>query len=98
MKKRTERRGLSVALVALVGITAALSLGVSGAAAGTTTATFVYDGSTNDQRQIFDAGLRYVDGCVIGDDPVTCFPDDFPGTVWFRVRAGVKSTGVTAQS
>lgn len=98
MKKQTGRRGLSVALVALAGIAAALSLGVSGAAAGTTTATFVYNGTNNDQRQIFDTGLRYVDGCVIGDDPVTCFPDDFPGTAWFRVRAGVKSTVVTAQS
>ena len=35
---------------------------------------------------------------MIGDDPVTCFPDDFPGTVWFRFQAGIKSTVVTAQS
>ena len=92
------RRGSSLVLTALAALVAMLALGVTGAAAATATATFVYNGSDNDQRLILDSGLRYVDGCIIGDDPVTCFPDDFPGTAWFRVRAGVKSTVVTAQS
>jgi hypothetical protein len=41
--------------------------------------------------------LQYIDGCVIGSDPVTCFLDDFPGTVWFWFQAGIKSTVVTVQ-
>lgn len=28
---------------------------------------------------------------------MTCFPDFFPGTIWFRIQAGVKSTVVTVE-
>jgi PKD repeat protein len=84
------------ALVVALGLVGAI--GTSTANADTRTATFKYSGSSSQQRTIIDTGLVYIDGCVIGDDPVTCFPDDFPGTVWFRFRAGIKSTVVTAQN
>jgi PKD repeat protein len=90
----TRRRA---ALIVALGLVAG-AIGTSTADAHTTTATFTYSGSNSQTRNIIDTGLQYIDGCVIGDDPVTCFPDDFPGTVWFRFRAGIKSTVVTAQN
>jgi hypothetical protein len=74
------------------------------AMAATSSATFVYTGSDNNSQTLFDTGLRYIDGCshgalaVFENDPILCLPDDFPGTVWFRVLSGVDSTVVTAQS
>src|SRR4051794_21965143 len=85
------------ALVVALGLVAG-AIGASAADASTTTATFNYSGSNFQKRTIIDTGLRYIDGCVIGDDPVTCFPDDFPGTVWYRFQAGIKSTVVTSQN
>src|SRR3954447_15814539 len=87
------RAALVVALGLVVG-----ALGTSTASAQTSTATFKYSGSNFQKRTIIDTGLQYIDGCVIGSDPVTCFPDDFPGTVWFRFQAGIKSTVVTSQN
>src|SRR5262245_33434247 len=66
--------------------------------AQTTNATFNYNGTDNDTQVFLDTGLRLVSGCDdITDDPVTCFPDFFPGTMWFRIQAGVKSTVVEVQ-
>ena len=86
------------ALVAALALILASSVVPSKADADTSTASFSYKGSASQKRTLIDTGLVYIDGCVIGDDPVTCFPDDFPGTVWFRFQAGIKSTVVTAQS
>ncbi len=91
--RRRPRSLVGAMIVALL----AMSLPAS-ALAATTTSTFVYTGSNNDSQTLFDTGLLYIDGCVVGSDPITCFPDDFPGTVWFRVLSGVDSTVVTAQS
>jgi hypothetical protein len=84
-------------LVVALGLIAG-AMGTSAADAHTSTATFTYSGSNSQQRNLIDTHVRYIDGCVVGDDPVTCLPDDFPGTVWYRFRAGIKSTAVTAQS
>src|SRR6266508_5892869 len=97
MRRKYTRLGAGFVLalaLALVAGTAAPGT----AEAGTSSATFTYTGSGFQKRTLIDTGLVYIDGCVIGSDPVTCFPDDFPGTVWFRFRAGIKSTVVTAQT
>lgn len=74
------------------------AFGTKSAQAQTTSTTFNYGGTDNQTRTLLDTGLVLVSGCGdITDDPVTCFPDFFPGTMWFRVRAGVKSTVVTTQ-
>lgn len=90
-------RAVAAPAVALA-LVLATSVAPSNAGAATSTASFTYNGSGFQKRTFIDTGLVYIDGCVIGDDPVTCFPDDFPGTVWFRFRAGLKSTVVTAQT
>lgn len=69
-----------------------------GAAAFEAVDTLVYKGSNSDTKVIVDTGVLYADGCVIGDDPVTCFPDVIPGTVWYRVQLGIKYQVLTAQS
>jgi hypothetical protein len=81
----------------LVGIAAPMLIAAP-AFAATSGSTFVYKGQTIDTKPILDTGLQYIDGCVIGDDPVTCFPDDFPGTAWFRFQAGVKFKVITSQT
>jgi len=96
----TRKHARLAAGVAVTVVLAALASAVapSRATAGTSSATFTYNGSGFQKRTLIDTGLVYIDGCVIGDNPVTCFPDDFPGTVWFRFQAGIKSTVVTAQN
>jgi chitodextrinase len=97
MRKKHARLAAGVVLTLV--LAALASAAVPGrAVAGTSSATFTYNGSGFQKRTLIDTGLVYIDGCVIGDDPVTCFPDDFPGTVWFRFQAGIKSTVVTAQN
>lgn len=96
---RTSRRlGLALGL-AILALTAVFTATTPDAAqAQTTNATFNYSGTSNDTQTFLDTGLVLVSGCDnITDDPVTCFPDFFPGTMWFRIRAGVKSTVVTVQ-
>ena len=85
-------------LLTLIIVTGGLLAAISSASAQTANATFVYSGSNNDSRILGETGLVYIDGCVIGDDPVTCFPDDFPGTIWFRVGVGLDAVVLTAQS
>ncbi len=95
---QTKRRILLALLGALVlAVTAAaVSASTARAAGGNTTVEF--GASVDDRRVLVDTGLVYFDGCIIGDDPRTCPIDLFPGTVWFRVRAGVKSTSVVTQT
>lgn len=78
--------------------TLGLSLvGFAGAAqASTATTTITYSGSDSQDKILFDSPLIYVDGCEIGIDPITCFPDSFPGTLWAHIRAGIHTTVVTA--
>jgi chitodextrinase len=97
MRRKYTRLGAGFVLALALAVVAA-TVTPGQARAGTSTATFTYNGSGFQKRTIIDTGLVNIDGCVIGDDPVTCFPDDFPGTVWFRFQAGIKSTVVTAQS
>jgi hypothetical protein len=77
---------------------AAVGATTTAAAAATRTSAFTYTGEQVDTKNIIDTGLVYVDGCMVGDDPVTCFPDEFPGTLWFRARAGVKFKVLTNQA
>lgn len=90
-----------IALVAALGALAsplAVGAAIAPAGAATKTGAFTYTGEQEDTKTIIDTGLVYVDGCVIGDDPVTCFPDVFPGTLWFRAQAGIKFKVLTSQS
>jgi PKD domain len=89
---------IAAALAVVVAVVVAGTVAAPKAAAATTTASFDYNGSGFQKRTLIDTGLVYIDGCILGDDPVTCFPDDFPGTVWFRFQAGIKSTVVAAQT
>ena len=94
--KRHLWLAVAIAITAFTLVSAAF--GTTDARAQTTTATFNYSGTDNDTRTLLDTGLVLVSGCDnITDDPVTCFPDFFPGTLWFRIQAGVKSTVVTTQ-
>ncbi|MBF6599479.1 MAG: hypothetical protein IVW36_03090 [Dehalococcoidia bacterium] len=94
--KRFLWLAVAIAIAAFTLVSAAF--GPTEARAQTTNATFNYGGTANDTQTLIDTGLVLVSGCNnITDDPVTCFPDFFPGTMWFRVRAGVKSTVVTTQ-
>ena len=94
--KRHLWLAVAIAVVAVTLVTTAF--GTTAARAQTTGATFNYSGTDNDNRTLLDTGLVLISGCDdITDDPVTCFPDWFPGTMWFRIRAGVKSTVITTQ-
>jgi PKD repeat protein len=97
MRKRPVASVVGALLVVILAVAAA-AVGAETARAETSTASFTYNGSGFEKRTLIDTHVRYIDGCVVGDDPVTCFPDDFPGTIWFRFQAGIKSTVVTAQS
>lgn len=85
-----------VAVVALA-ITAAVLSAPDARAAGVST-SLEYSASVEDRRVLIDTGVVYLDGCIFGGDPRYCFPDLFPGTVWFRIQAGVKSTSVVTQA
>jgi len=96
---RTSRHlGLALGLAILALTAVFTAIGPDAAQAQTTNATFNYSGTSNDTQTLIDTGLVLVSGCDnITDDPVTCIPDWFPGTIWFRIQAGVKSTVVTVQ-
>lgn len=96
---RTKRYLVLAVAIAIGAFTlVSMAFGATDARAQTTSTTFNYSGTDNNTRTLLDTGLVLVSGCTnITDDPVTCFPDFFPGTMWFRVRAGVKSTVVTTQ-
>ena len=80
MRRKYTRLGAGFVLALALALVAA-TVNPGQARAATSSATFTYDGSGFQKRTIIDTGLVYIDGCIIGDDPVTCFPDDFPGTV-----------------
>jgi hypothetical protein len=75
-----------------------------------TTGTVTYKASTDQTITLFDTGLLYISGCADSQDrylqdpsdpnvpdPITCLPDAFPGTMWFRVNVGLRDTVVNSQ-
>ena len=107
--KRVSRFCAVVALLCTIGMQATL-LSASPAAAAETTGNITYKASNDKTVPLFDTGLRYISGCADSNDnylqdpsdpnvpdPATCMPDYFPGTLWFRVHAGLRDTVVNTQ-
>jgi PKD repeat protein len=97
------RRGIAVLVTGVLGGVGAIGASQT-VSADSASGTFVYTGEAQDTATIFDTGLLYIDGCSQGDlafepnDPTLCFPDDFPGTAWFWITAGVRYKVVSAQT
>lgn len=93
-------RRLLHAITSCAVICTACLVGLVGSAEATTSATgtITYSGSDSQDKTLFDSGLIFVDGCdnALDDNPVTCFPDDFPGTLWAHIEAGIHTTVVSA--
>jgi hypothetical protein len=98
------RRALhtAVSLTTVIGLITSMTLLGPPAEASTTTASFVFTGSTSQDLPLFDSGVLYYDGCSHGDlaiepdDPTACFPDDFPGTLWAHIHVDLHTTVVRA--
>lgn len=91
-------RRLLHAITSCAVISTACLVGLAAPAEATTSVTspITYTGTENESKTLYNSGLIYFDGCVIGDDPITCFPDDIPGTVWAHIEAGITTTVVSA--
>ena len=88
------RRSVGIFMASTLGLSL---VGFAGAAqASTATSTITYSGSDSQDKTLFSSPLIYVDGCEIGSDPITCFPDSFPGTLWAHIEVGIRTTVVTA--
>ena len=88
------RRSVGFIMASTLGLSL---VGFAGAAqASTATSTITYSGSDSQDKILFSSPLIYVDGCEIGIDPITCFPDSFPGTLWAHIEVGIHTTVVTA--
>ena len=94
------RRLLS--FVTVIGLVAGLTVLGPPAEASTNTNSFTFTGTTSQDIPLFDSGVLYYDGCSHGalaineNDPVSCLPDDFPGTLWAHIHVDLHTTVVRA--
>ena len=98
------RRALHTALslTTVIGLITSMTLLGPPAEASVSTTSFVFTGTTTQSIPLFDSGVLYYDGCSHGDlaidpdNPITCFPDDFPGTLWAHIHVDLQTTVVRA--
>ena len=107
--RRASKLCAGMALLCTIGMQATF-MSAPPVAAAQTTGTITYKASNDRDVPLFDTGLLFISGCedlnknFLQDpsdptvpDPATCWPDYFPGTMWFRIHAGLRDTVVNTQ-
>ena len=79
------RTGTALLLSAML-----VAMMATGAAAATATTDVKYSGTVTDSVNLGGFFIE-ISGCVFGGNPVTCFPDVFPGTLQMTVTFSVDS-------